>query len=394
MKHNIIMIKLLVLAMAVPAWGQSTLETVLSSVEKNNKGLAERRQYWEARKMEYKTGLTLPDPAIQGQFLFGAPASAGNQTDFFAVQPFDFPTTYRKRKDLAAEQGAVANSELAARRQEVLLDAKLVCLELVYRNKLAAQYQKRKEALENLLAGFQRKMDTGEGGVLDVNKTKLQLLEISQLRQENGIGIQKLGNRLTGLNGGAAISFQDTVYPPLEEVKPFDVVIKEYESASPKRQMLEQEKRIAEKQLELAKAWRLPKFEAGYHYQGILGQRFSGVHAGLTLPVWEHKYRTEAQQAQVLHAGLRLQSHLNEHFFEIKEMYERQAALRRSLDEFESAIASVNNPELLDKALRLGEITTFEYFLEMSLYQNAVLHFLKTEWNYQAAVAELMRYRL
>lgn len=57
-------------------------------------------------------------------------------------------------------------------------------------------------------------------------------------------------------------------------------------------------------------------------------------------------------------------------------------------------IASVNNPELLDKALRLGEITTFEYFLEMSLYQNAVLHFLKTEWNYQAAVAELMRYRL
>lgn len=138
----------------------------------------------------------------------------------------------------------------------------------------------------------------------------------------------------------------------------------------------------------------MAKFEAGYHYQGILGQRFNGIHAGVTLPFWEQKYRKEAQQSQVLFADLQLQSHLNQHFFEIKELYDRQAALRKSLDEYQVAISSVSNTALLDKALRLGEITVIEYFLETSFYQNALLHFLKTEHEYYAAVAELMKYKL
>jgi outer membrane protein, heavy metal efflux system len=394
MKHKFIAILGLAFSISFHAGAQSTLEALLLSVEKNNKSLAAGRQFWEAKKLEYKTGLTLPNPTVQGQYLFGSPAAAGDQTDFFAVQSFDFPTTYKKRRELAAAQGAVSTSEIAAHRREVLLQAKLVCLEMVYRNKLAAQHARRRAALEKLLADFQKKLDTGYGNIPDVNKTRLQVLEINQLQQENAIELQKLQTRLVELNGGEAIVFQDTVYPPLPEIQSFEVVEKEYEAADPMRQTLIQEKRIAEKQLDLAKAWRLPRFEAGYHYQGILGQRFNGFHAGLTLPIWEQNYRSQAQQALVLFADLQLQSHLNEHYFEIKEMYERQAALRKSVEEYAFALSSVGNEALLDKALRLGEISTIEYFLEMSFYQNALLHFLKTERDYQVAVAELMQYKL
>jgi outer membrane protein, heavy metal efflux system len=74
--------------------------------------------------------------------------------------------------------------------------------------------------------------------------------------------------------------------------------------------------------------------------------------------------------------------------------HERQAVLRKSLDDYLAAISSVSNVALLDKALRLGEISVIEYFLETIFYQNATLHFLKTEHEYQVAVAELMKYRL
>jgi cobalt-zinc-cadmium efflux system outer membrane protein len=370
MKYKIMFLELLALAVWVNANAQSNVETVLASVEKNNRSLAADRQFWEAKKSELKTGLTLPNPTVQAQYLFGSPAAAGDQTDIFVVQPFDFPTTYKKRRDLAAAQGAVSISEIAGRRQEVLLEAKLVCLEMVYRNKLKAQFDRRKLDLEKRRGDFQTKLDKGDGNILDVNKTRLQLLEISQLQAENAVELQKLQTHLIELNGGEAVVFTDTIYPPLPEIAAFEQVEKEYEAADPLRQTLEQEKRIAEKQLDLAKAWRLPKFEAGYHYQGILGQRFNGIHAGVSLPIWEQRYRSQSQQAQVLFADLQLQSHLNEHFFEIKELYERQAALR------------------------LGEITVIEYFLETSLYQNALLHFLKTEHEYHAAVAELMQYRL
>ena len=394
MKYKIMFLELLALAVWVNANAQSNVETVLASVEKNNRSLAADRQFWEAKKSELKTGLTLPNPTVQAQYLFGSPAAAGDQTDIFVVQPFDFPTTYKKRRDLAAAQGAVSISEIAGRRQEVLLEAKLVCLEMVYRNKLKAQFDRRKLDLEKRRGDFQTKLDKGDGNILDVNKTRLQLLEISQLQAENAVELQKLQTHLIELNGGEAVVFTDTIYPPLPEIAAFEQVEKEYEAADPLRQTLEQEKRIAEKQLDLAKAWRLPKFEVGYHYQGILGQRFNGIHAGVSLPIWEQRYRSQSQQAQVLFADLQLQSHLNEHFFEIKELYERQAALRKSLDEYSSAISSVSNTALLDKALRLGEITVIEYFLETSLYQNALLHFLKTEHEYHAAVAELMQYRL
>ncbi|MBK8195244.1 MAG: hypothetical protein IPK76_19265 [Lewinellaceae bacterium] len=126
--------------------------------------------------------------------MFGSPAAAGDQTDIFVVQPFDFPTTYKKRRDLAAAQGAVSISEIAGRRQEVLLEAKLVCLEMVYRNKLKAQFDRRKLDLEKLRGDFQTKLDKGDGNILDVNKTRLQLLEISQLQAENAVELQKTTN--------------------------------------------------------------------------------------------------------------------------------------------------------------------------------------------------------
>ena len=387
-------LKVLVLAFCFNANGQSNLEAVLVSVEKNNKLLMSNRQFWEAKKLEYKTGLTLPNPTIQGQFLFGSPEAAGNQTDFFVVQPFDFPTTYKKRKELAAVQGAISISEFAGRRQDILQEAKLACIEMVYRNKLKIHYERRKLDLEKLQSDFQTKLNKGDGNILDVNKTKLQLLEINQLNIENNVEIQKLQMHLIQINGGEVVVFQDTIYPTLPELTTFEQVEMEYKTADPMRQTLEHEQRIAEKQLELSKTWRLPKFEVGYHYQGILGQRFNGIHAGLTLPIWEQKYRKREQQANVLFTNLKLQSHLNEHFFEIKELFDRQDALKKSFNEYSSVIASISNITLLDKALRLGEITVIEYFLETSFYQNALLHLLKLEKEYHVTLAEIMKYRL
>jgi len=394
MNYKIVIINIFALTVLVNANGQSNVENVLASIEKNNKSLSASRQFWEAKKLEYKTGLTLPNPIIQGQFLFGSPEAAGNQTDFFVVQPFDFPTTYKKRRELAAAQSSISTSELAVGRQDILQEAKLVCLEMVYRNKLKIHYERRKLELDKLQSDFQTKLNKGDGNILDVNKTKLQLLEINQLNIENNVEIQKLQMQLIQLNGGKVVLFQDTVYPMQPELTSFEQVEMEYETADPIRKSLEQEQRIAEKKLDLTKTWRLPKFELGYRFQGILGQRYNGIHAGLTLPIWEQKYRKREQQANVLFTNLKLQSHLNEHFFEIKELFDRQDALKKSFNEYSFVISSINNTTLLDKVLRLGEITVIEYFLEMSFYQNALLHLLKLEKEYHVTLAEIMKYRL
>ena len=373
---------------------QSTLETVLTSVAQNNPSLVADRQFWEVKKLEYQIGLTIPNPTIQGQYLLGSPVTAGNQTDFFAVQPFDFPTTYRTRRQLANAQRALSVSDIAARRQAVLLETKMACLEMVYRNQLTIQYERRRSDLEKLRRDFQTKLDKGEGNVLDVNKATLKLLELSQLEVENALALQNLQTHLTALNGGVTVFFRDTVYPMLPKIASFEQLEQEIETMDPTLQNFQQKMDIAQKQSKLAKIWRLPKFEAGYHYQGILGQRFNGLHAGVTLPLWEQKYRMKQAEAQVAFAQLELQNQRKTHFFEMKAQHEQLTFLKKSLDDYRSGLALASSATLLAKALQLGEISALEYFLEMDFYQNAALHILKTEHSLQTTLARLLQHRL
>ncbi len=157
---------------------------------------------------------------------------------------------------------------------------------------------------------------------------------------------------------------------------------------------MQEEQQIAQQQLGLSKSWRLPKFELGYHYQSILGQRFNGLHVGLSLPLWEHKYRMEQQEAQVQFSDLQVLTHRNEHYHELKALYEEQRALQEMLQQYNTALSGIQSIALLDKALALGEISTAEYFLEWSLYQNAQLRQLETEWAFQQVAAKLYQYLL
>lgn len=124
-----------------------------------------------------------------------------------------------------------------------------------------------------------------------------------------------------------------------------------------------------------------------------MGQRFNGIHASMTLPIWEQKHRIQQQQGQVVFAELNLQSHTNEHILNIKEKYQRHEKLGKLLNDYRLAISSANNSSLLNKAFQLGEITMLEYFLENSIYQNVIQHFLKTEYNYQVEKAKLLQYK-
>ncbi len=394
MKKNFIIIKLFVVAYVFTANAQSNIDTVLSSISKNNKTILANTQYWEAQKLEYKTGLTPNNPTVEYDYLFGNSVGAGNQTDLTVTQSFDFPTAYVKKKQLSEQKITQAEFQLTSARQNILLEAKNVCLELVYRNKLQIQLLERKQNTEKLFKDFQTKLEKGEGNILDVNKAQLQLIEIKKEFQENISHINQLNQKLTELNGGVAIAFSDTIYPVLPAVPAFEQLEKEIEIRDPIRKFLEQEKLVTQKQVEVSKAMSLPKMETGYHYQGILGQTFQGVHLGVTIPLWGNKNIVKMQKAKSLYADLELQNHINEHFFEIKQLYEKYTNLKIILEQYQTVFSTLNNTALLNKSLSLGQISSIEYFMELSYYYNAYNNYLETEKEYYEVIAELYKYQL
>ncbi len=394
MKNKIIIIKFLVIAFCINAKAQSNIENVLAEISKNNKTIQATAQFYEAQNLQYKTGNTPNNPTVEYDFLSGSPATAGNQHDLTVAQQFDFPTAYIKKSQLAKTQTAQSEFEIKANRQNILLEAKQHCIALVYHNKLQVQLTQQKQNTEKLLADFQTKLDKGEGNVLDVNKAKLQLIQIKKQLQQNISNIAQLNTQLTSLNGGNAITFTDTAYQTPPSVPAFEQLETAYESADPLKKILEQEKLITQKQLELSKSMWLPKMELGYHYQGILGQTYNGIHTGISIPLWENKNTVKLQKSKLLFAELNIQDHRTEHYHEIKSLYEKYTNLKITLQEYQTIFATLNNTALLNKALALGELTTIQYFMEVNYYTEALNNFLQTEKEYHEAIAELYKYQL
>lgn len=391
---NLIYIILPFLLLTIKVNGQTSIDSVMANIARNNKTIIANTKYWEAKTLEYQTGLTPYNPKVDYDYLIGNPAIGGNQTDFAVTQSFDFPTVYARKKQLSNEQIKQAEFHLNANRQAVLLEAKLICLELIYRNKLNSELTIRKQNTEKWLTAFQTSLEKGQGNIMDVNKAKLQLIEINATFQENLSISNQLNQKLTELNGGIPIQFSETVYLSHEFIADFETLEQEIENKDPVRKYLEQEKVIGQNQVALSKSLNLPKIETGYHYQAILGQQFNGVHFGLTIPLWENKNKVKMQQAELILNEANLQAHINQHYYNIKQKYERMTNLKSTLDEYQTLFTSLNNVELLDKSLSLGQISTIEYFMEMTYYYEALKNFLKTEMEYNKVVAELYKYQL
>lgn len=375
-------------------YSQSTIDTILTEIAKNNKTIQANTHYWNAQKMQYKTGNSLYNPTFEYDYMKGSPANAGNQTDIIVTQSFDFPTVYSKKIQLSKELTSQADLQLKAANQELLLEAKKICIELVYRNKLQIPLTKRKEVTEKWLANFKKKLATGDGTILDVNKAEIQLLEIKKQFQDNASIIAKLNEQLTSLNGGNVINFTDVVYFDVPAIPNFETLEKEIEAQDFIRKTLEQEKVIVQNQMDVSKALALPKMEVGYHYQGILGQTYNGIHTGISLPLWESKNTVKLQKAKMTFAESALTDHTNEHYYEIKQLYGRYESLKSILTDYEKINQSVEPILLLDKALSAGQISVLEYFVELNYYNDSQNSFLEIEKEYHEVVASLLKYQL
>ncbi len=373
---------------------QSDVDRVLKEVETNNKSIQSNKKYWEARRAEFKTGLTPYDPQVEYDYLFGSPVGAGNQKDFSVTQRLDFPSTYKRKRELSNQQIAQTSLQQSVYRQDILLEAKLISLQIIYLNKKAAELNRRLANTQQLVQDYQKKLDKGDVIILEVNKARLQLLNIQNEAALNENEIEVATTKLLELNGGQAIEIKDTAYPLTAFVPDFETLDSIIEANDLILKVYDQEKAIMQRQIGVQKSLNLPKIETGYHSQGILGQSYKGVHAGITIPLWENKNRLKAAQANLEYANTNAQTHVLEHRLENKGYYDQLAVRLKAMQDYKDLFTTLNNAELLNKALRLGQITIIQYFQDESYYFSAYDKYLQMEWEYQRAIARLYKYQL
>ena len=118
-------------------YAQDPYASILSEIEANSIQLSALREHIEADKLGNRSGLSLSNPEIEFNYLWGSPSPIGNRTDLSLSQSFDFPTVYGHRIKMAKLQNHNLDWLYKAERLQILLLAKEKLINLVYYNALS-----------------------------------------------------------------------------------------------------------------------------------------------------------------------------------------------------------------------------------------------------------------
>lgn len=425
MKFCRIVIALIAICSALAAYCQdnntlifnynSQFSDLLDSIESNNTTLIALRKDAEARKLENSTGITLADPEIGFKRKWEGAEKTGNLTEFTLAQSIDLSIVLGMRKDVSRQKNLLVEEEYSARRLDILLEAELVCIDLVYYKALAAELDRRLEYARSIVEAEKMRLDNGDTDVLSYNNVVLSLSALEADRTRVDMECDVLVAHLTALNGGKGLSkwleedrcdreskIGDSQVSIINKQilnfsaqSDFDTWYTEAKPYLPQLAQARQLREVRDSELALSKTLYLPSLSATYiNERHTIGSRSQGVAVGVSLPLWENKNRvrtarTALKAAETYQADLELQlrSELEGVFTRVKGLYSTAMLYRRALDE-------ANNSALLEKAMNEGFISVLEYLQGIELYYDYLDRSLSAEREFLRAYAQLEAWRL
>ncbi|MDR0845315.1 MAG: TolC family protein [Tannerella sp.] len=368
---------------------QNGVVAVLSSVEQNNTTLKALRESAEAQKLENRTGIYLANPEVEFNRLWGSPGAIGNRTDVSVTQSFDIPTVTGMKSRIAEGRNDMVEWQYKSDRLQILLDAKLDCIELIYYNALKKELDMRLDHAQALAGAYKEKLEQGDVNILEYNKAQLNLATVQGEMSRVDVERNALLQNLKRLNGGIAVLLEDAQYGEQAFPLHFDEWYAGAEQKNPVLAYVRQEVEVSRKQVNLSKAMGLPVFSAGYMSEKIVGEHYQGITLGVSIPLWENKNKVRQAKAAVRAAEFRETDSKQQFYSRLQTQYEQATGLKAVAAAYRKSIETLNSTALLKKALDAGEISLLDYIVEIGLYYETINRTLEAERDFQKSFAGL-----
>ncbi|GBU08078.1 transporter [Bacteroidales bacterium] len=390
MKHIIFIIILSGLVSLAKA--QENIDLVLQDISTNNSQLEALQKEVNAQKIGNKTGIHLSNPELGINYLWGSPSEMGNRKDISLMQGFDFPTAYRYKSQMANERNKLSDLQFAILRKEILLRARLICVDIVYRNKLKSEFSKRFAHATQMAEAYQTRFDKGDTDILERNKTQLNLLNTKKILELNEIELITLKDQLQQLNGGIELRHQINDYPIVMLPSNFEEWYKAIEEENPVIEFGKQEVALSGKQEKLSRSMNLPKFSMGYMSERIAGTTHQGIGFGISIPLWENKNTLKHAKAQTI--ALQSAHNDTQFMFEsaLKNQFAKAKYLSDMLKDYKTLLEATNSEELLSIALNKGHVSLINYLLELSINYEVTDKYIDSEKDYHIVLSELRQW--
>ena len=380
---TIIIIVALLASMSLAA--QENISSILFSIEENNTKL----KALKGEKLGNKTGIYLSDPDVAFGYLWGTPSNIGTRKDFSVTQTFDIPTITGMKSRLANNKNQLVELQYASERINLLLEAKQYAIDLIYYNGLKKELEIRLRHAQTIADAYKQRLDRGDASILEYNKVQLNLSTVQGEMSRVEVERNTLLSELKRLNGGIEILLEENNYSPASLPADFEEWYLSAEQKNPLLQYVKQQIEVSRKEVKLNKAMRFPKFSAGYSLEKTLGQKYQGANIGISIPLWENKNRVKQAKAGVIAAQTREQESKQQFYNRLQNLYMRANGLQQTAAGYRKSLQSLNNTDLLMKALDVGEINLLNYIVEIGLYYDTVNQTLAAERDFEKALADL-----
>ncbi|MDN5215085.1 TolC family protein [Fulvivirgaceae bacterium BMA12] len=377
------------------AFAQSTsIDSILGQVEQNNKELKALAENVKSKRLALKSGNNLPDPQLEAYYLPFGQHDAGDYTEFHINQSFEFPTVYSARRSLIEQQTAQLELEYNTKKQEILAEARDYCLNLIYLNKRLSIESLRTEQAKQVFDQVKELYEKEQIGILEFNRAKVAWMQEQFKIQQIESDKKNLLLLLTNLNGGNEVNFSFDEYVSSLDLATKDSLWRDKQVKDPELVQLKQRETIAQRSLRLAKNKSLPNLTAGFNAQGVSGERFSGIYAGFSVPLWSNLNKVKAARAQVNFQQSFTASIMMQAYASFEKEYENYQIMLARFQQYQSTLSDLNSDELLLQAYQLGEMSFLEYYMELQFYRQAHDAMLNMQYQLYLSQTALLKHQL
>ncbi len=368
------------------------INAVLKSVEQNNMELKALLKGNEAADIENKSQNTLEDLSIEYSPFFQSETSGIASSELVITQGFDFPTLYGARKKAGQLQRNVLDMQYQTARRDILVNAKKLCLDIINYNKQKQLLQERRKNADELLAMFELKFKNGDATSLELNKIKLDRMNLETELVQADTKHANAMQQLQALNGGLPIEVNMTEYPQApadDEVTMYEkAVATDWTVRTAQASVL-----AAEQDVKVNKQSWIPKFEIGYRRNTEGDNASNGFLIGGSIPLFSSKNKVKIAKARqteavMQHANARINAENS-----ARTMITQMKQLKASADAYDVPLMR-QTLKLLRTAVENGEISVTEYYVEAdNIYKNMITY-MDIERQYQDALTEIYKNEL
>lgn len=376
------------------AQSMESIDSVLAAVERNNLELRALQQNNEASRLEIQSQNNLQqDISVSYSPFFTRGYDGVSSSELVVSMGFDFPSQYVSRGKSGKLQTQALDMQYALQRRDILLQAQLLCLDLVRINQEKELLDTRMANADELLALMEKRFAEGGANIIEVNKVKMERMNVRTLAAQNEAARQNALQSLRAMNGNIPVELLAAEYPAASDIVDYDEFYAEVMATDAGILSAEASVDAAAQEIKVNRQNWLPKFEVGYRRNTAMTEASHGFLVGASLPIFSSRNKTKiaearhtAAQSELENARLQAETQLQSRYNELQQIH--------------SAVQTYDVPlmhstlDALKSAVLAGQMSVIDYYVEADNVYGNLSTYLSLENQYRKLLAEAYRNRL